>query len=91
MVRTTSGLSRHRVHDNRFRKFSRQRFHRIEPLLGPNPNPYPTTPSEPPRDLPTWPPNTAGARHFFRLFTFLLDKNGQLNYNIDITEPKAWI
>ena len=27
----------------------------------------------------------------FRLFTFLLDKNGQLNYNIDITEPKAWI
>ena len=22
----------------------------------------------------------------FRLFTFLLDKNGQLNYNIDITE-----
>ena len=22
---------------------------------------------------------------FFRLFTFLLDKNGQLNYNIDIT------
>ena len=31
-------------------------------------------------------------RHiFFRLFTFLLDKNGQLNYNIDITEPKAWI
>ena len=28
---------------------------------------------------------------FFRLFTFLLDKNGQLNYNIDITEPKAWI
>ena len=28
---------------------------------------------------------------FFRLFTFLLDENGQLNYNIDITEPKAWI
>ena len=27
----------------------------------------------------------------FRLFTFLLDKNGQLNYNIDITKPKAWI
>jgi hypothetical protein len=23
----------------------------------------------------------------FRLFTFLLDKNGQLNYNIDITGP----
>ena len=22
----------------------------------------------------------------FRLFTFLLDKNGQFNYNIDITE-----
>ena len=31
------------------------------------------------------------ANIFFRLFTFLLDKNGQLNYNIDITEPKAWI
>ena len=30
-------------------------------------------------------------RRLFRLFTFLLDKNGQLNYNIDITEPKAWI
>ena len=29
--------------------------------------------------------------HIFRLFTFLLDKNGQLNYNIDITKPKAWI
>ena len=28
---------------------------------------------------------------FFRSFTFLLDENGQLNYNIDITEPKAWI
>ena len=25
----------------------------------------------------------------FRLFTFLLDENGQLNYNIDITEPKG--
>ena len=32
-----------------------------------------------------------GAPHLFRSFTFLLDKNGQLNYNIDITEPKAWI
>jgi len=32
-----------------------------------------------------------GIEHIFRLFTFLLDKNGQLNYNIDITEPKAWI
>ena len=28
---------------------------------------------------------------FLGLFTFLLDKNGQLNYNVDITEPKAWI
>ena len=55
MVRTTSGLSRH---DNRFRKFSRQRFHRIEPLLGPNPNPHPNPASEPPG-----PPNTAGAGH----------------------------
>ena len=27
----------------------------------------------------------------FRLFTFLLDENGQSNYNIDVTEPKAWI
>ena len=33
----------------------------------------------------------ASAASFFRLFTFLLDENGQLNYNIDITEPKAWI
>ena len=30
-------------------------------------------------------------RDFFRSFTFLLDENGQLNYNVDITEPKAWI
>ena len=37
-------------------------------------------------------PEQDGTRHeIFRLFTFLLDKNGQLNYNIDITEPKAWI
>jgi len=35
--------------------------------------------------------NKKTLRYFFRLFTFLLDKNGQLNYNIDITEPKAWI
>ena len=26
------------------------------------------------------------AADLFRLFTFLLDKNGQFNYNIDITE-----
>ena len=31
------------------------------------------------------------AENFFRLFTFSLDENGQLNYNIDVTEPKAWI
>ena len=39
----------------------------------------------------TIPENDLRACDLFRLFTFLLDKNGQLNYNIDITEPKAWI
>ena len=33
----------------------------------------------------------ARAGQDFRLFTFLLDENGQLNYNIDITEPKAGV
>ena len=32
-----------------------------------------------------------GLPRAFELFTFLLAENGQLNYNIDITEPKAWI